>query len=219
MTQEIVQGKFVFKVNSEQGRIQQNLVNLINNLLIHKKYFIFCSAEIYKIFCSLLITNYTDKIKFIRCLKKVNVINDKSRQLEIIQQTHDSNNHRGIIETFNELRMQYFWQNYHNDVIKYINNCELCQRNKYDRHPFKPPLQLTETCNKPKQKILADVYQMKRKIYLTLLDFFSKFAQAYEINSKTPTQVVRALIQYFQGYGLPENIVFDAGNEFNHTLV
>ena len=65
----------------------------------------------------------------------------------------------------------------YSDIQKTINNCEICQQNKYERKPFKIDDNLTQTPTKPFQKVNIDTLTLERKKYLTIIDQFSKFAQ------------------------------------------
>jgi len=69
---------------------------------------------------------------------------------------------------------------YH-DIQKLLNNCEICQNNKYERKPFQIDDNLTRTSIKPFQKINIDTLTLERKKYLTIIDQFSKFAQILKI--------------------------------------
>lgn len=132
--------------------------------LVDKKYFVFCSDNIYQLLCRIVVDNFNNRITLIRCVKQVEVVDDKGDQVAIIRKYHERNNHRGITEVFNEIRRHYYWPNYHNDVIKYINKCDVCQKSKYDRHPVKSQLQITTKVTKPMDRIHCDVFKIKNRI-------------------------------------------------------
>lgn len=216
---EIKNKKTIFEVKINTQNQTNDLLMFIRSNLLDNKYFIHCSDPIYQTMSKLVIENLNNRVKFIRCTKTVQVINDKAQQMALIKKFHEANNHRGITETFNEIRRICYWPNYHHDVIQYINNCDLCQCNKYDRKPITTKLQVTEQAKGPLQRLHVDVFKIKNKIYVTIIDSFSKFAQAIEVLSKTPTEITKALIQYFSNYGKPEFIMFDNGMEFNNQIV
>lgn len=104
------------------------------------------------------------------------------------------------------------------DVTNFINNCT-CQTTKYSRRPPFSPLVLTETPSKPFEILHTDIFKFNNRIYLTIVDKFSKLGQAYEMRSTTATEACDALICLFSYYGIPTKIITDNGREFsNETL-
>ncbi|KAG7304710.1 hypothetical protein JYU34_010058 [Plutella xylostella] len=117
------------------------------------------------------------------------------------------------------IRRHFFWHNMTETISAVINSCDVCKKMKYDRKPLKPYLQLTQTQEAPFQEIFIDLFTIEGKIYLTLVDAFSKLGQAIEISSKSTPEVIRALIKYFSYYGVPKKISCDPGTEFNNELL
>lgn len=105
--------------------------------------------------------------------------------------------HRGIAETYNRLKRNYYWPNMQQLISKIINACDICKKMKYDRNPIKPKLQLTQTSSKPFQEIYIDIFTIEGVSYLTLVDSFSKLGQAIEIKNRSTPEIIRALIKYF----------------------
>ena len=126
---------------------------------------------------------------------------------------------RGIQETYLKLKNRYYWPNMLTDVQKFINNCEICLNNKYERQPIQIDDNLTVTPSKPFQKINVDTLTLERKKYLTIIDAFSKYAQVYYLKNPNATTIADALIKIFNNYKVPEEITHDAGTKFNNNLV
>ncbi|KAK9702369.1 hypothetical protein QE152_g29994 [Popillia japonica] len=89
-------------------------------------------------------------------------------------------------------------------LTEYIKKCEVCQRNKYDRRPPKVPFQITEQIDKPFSKIHIDTIAINSQNFLTIIDVFTKYAQAYPINGKTAVEIVEKLIESFSIHGTPQ---------------
>ncbi|KAI5641614.1 integrase core domain-containing protein [Phthorimaea operculella] len=104
-------------------------------------------------------------------------------------------------------------------IALFINACEACKKMKYERKPIKPHIQLTQTQNMPFQEIFMDLLFIENNHYLTLVDAFSKFAQAIYIPNRSTPEIVKALIKYFSLYGKPGKINSDPGAEFKNELV
>lgn len=122
-------------------------------------------------------------------------------------------NHRGISETIEHLQRKYFWKGMSNDIKNFINNCQTCKIQKYNRNPIKQPLQLTPTFNRPFHTVHMDIFQINGNKYLTLIDAFSKFAQAYQLRSSNLLDITDRLFYFITTYTTPNIIVAD--NEFN----
>lgn len=159
-------------------------------------------------------------VEFFECTQRVVYVDDENEQKAIILKYHEGPTcHRGIKETSVRIRRNYYWENMQTTVAAVINGCEACRKMKYDRKPLKPYLQLTQTQNAPFQEVFIDLFSIEGKYYLTLVDAFSKLAQAIEISNRSTPETVRALIKYFSMYGIPRKISCDPGSEFNNELM
>lgn len=138
----------------------------------------------------------------------------------LIKMHHEGKtNHRGINETFENLKRNYYWKHMKATITNFINSCDICQRSKYARKKPYVPLMLTETATRPFQIVHIDVFIYDNRNYLTLVDAFTKFAQAIFIEGKTAIHITNALIKYFTCFGVPENLILDNGKEFNNSTV
>lgn len=104
-------------------------------------------------------------------------------------------------------------------VSAIINSCDQCKKMKYDRKPIKPTIQLTQTQFMPFEEVFMDILYIENNYYLTIVDAFSKLAQAFRVPNRSTPEIVKALIKYFSFYGLPKKISSDPGTEFNNHLI
>lgn len=186
------------------------------------KYFIYFEHENHRRLFSTIVTQLfkKDTVKIIECTQRVVYIEDEIEQKEIILKYHTGKTcHRGIRETLMKLKRHYYWPRMQEIVSAVLNECDICKETKYDRHPIKPMLQLTQTQNAPFQEIFIDLFTIEGAYYLTIVDAFSKLGQAIEISNRSTPEVVRALIKYFSFYGIPKKITSDPGSEFNNELM
>lgn len=145
-----------------------------------------------------------------RCKKLLRDIKEENELAEIIQKEHLKNNHRGISENFLELKEEIYHPKLKDRITKYINNCEVCNKEKYERKPLKPKFQLTETPNGPKEVVHVDVfYSLNKTLFLTIIDKFSKHAQAIKIIGRSWTEFKKAIIQYLSNVGHIKKIIVD----------
>lgn len=169
----------------------------------------------------ILQTNFQkDSYIFIQCENMLQDVITLEDQLEIVSNYHlGKTNHRGILETYQKLKRRYYWPNMFRDIQKYINNCDICQQNKYERHTYQIPDNLTPNPKYPFDILHVDTLTLEKRKYLTIIDAFSKFAQVIKLNSLNSLDITKALIQYFSLYQVPNTVIFDRGTEFNNNLV
>lgn len=146
-------------------------------------------------------------------------IESSDTQTEKIKYHHETKTtHRGINETKQSLSKIYYWPNMIQDVTNYINTCIFCQTSKYERHPniikFKP----TPIGEHPFEHIYIDTFSVDKTKFLTIIDSFSRFAQAYPVHLSA-TGILDGLLQFMAHYGLPHKITCDSGPEFKNNLV
>lgn len=171
------------------------------------------------ILISRIVQENFSKLNFVRYTKLLEDVYDETDQIALVSQQHDGlNNHRGIQETLMNLRLQYFWPKMENTVARVINNCELCQKNKYERNPIKTPLEKTPTADAPMKHLVMDIFHIGNCQFLTLIDTFSKFGFAIPIQSKSAICVAEALEQLFSTHRIPEKITADSGSEFGNLV-
>lgn len=216
-------GNKIIKVKIPNENNENYIVSLIKEYMSGRNnhYLYFESEKLYKNFCTVYIKHFNDNgPKIIRCTQKVTVIDDINDQLELINTHHTGKtNHRGIDETVAYLRRRYFWQKMKETVTNFIKSCEICNKSKYDRHPSKPPLQLTKTPDKPFRKLFIDTFTIGAVKFLTIVDAFSRLGQAIPLSSANSIDVADALLEYFQFYGVPEEINCDSGKEFKNDII
>lgn len=124
--------------------------------------------------------------------------------------------HRGISELKLSLNQRYYWPKLLEDIENYVNNCEICQRNKYDRSPPIVKFNLTPTAAKPFEHIHVDTFRMNFEAYVTILDSFSRYGQAYPLKSITGVEVTENVYTFITHHGLPLKITTDQGTEFKN---
>lgn len=141
-------------------------------------------------------------------------IEDKIEQKHLILNYHHQNNHRGISETVSHLKRNMYFPNMKNIVNAIANKCEVCQTMKYNRNQQKIKFEKTEDPSRPFQIVHIDIYAINNKTYLTILDKFSKFAQALPLLKREKQDVIKQFQVYISHHGIPDKIVSDNGVEF-----
>lgn len=158
--------------------------------------------------------------KLLKCNTILQDITKKDNQIVTIRNYHEGKtNHRGISETETRIRRSYYWPGIKSDVTNYINECEICQTNKYDRNPPKQKLMISPTPSRPFEIVHIDTFQAQGQKFLTIIDTFSKYAQAYPLSGMLGTEIVKAFLIFMTHHGLPSLVVMDNGTELKNSVV
>lgn len=191
-----------------------------NHLAPNKTTAIFTDDECFRIIQNVYAKHFAQSkiFRLVRCTEMVKDIKENDNQDKIIQDYHENNNHRGIQETYDHLKREYYFPYMKSKIIQTINNCIPCQRLKYDRHPPKNKFEKPPTPVKPLDILHIDVYTINGKTVLTIIDKFSKFAAAYTLTAKNSLCVIKSLKHFLSTHGIPNQIVCDQGTEFNSNI-
>lgn len=156
--------------------------------------------------------------KIIRSTTYLKELQTTEDQINYISDYHIKNNHRGMDETYNHIKRQVYFPGLREKISKLINKCDICQTLKYDRQPQKLEFQLTETPNKPLDIIHIDIYSINKRLILTIIDKFSKFAEGYTQPARHSINITKNMMFFFKTHGIPKVIVCDQGPEFAGIL-
>ncbi|GJQ65376.1 hypothetical protein Trydic_g7487 [Trypoxylus dichotomus] len=132
---------------------------------------------------------------------------EQQEKVKLYHETKTS--HRGITENISAIKKH---------VRNYVNSCEICQKSKYERHPSKLIFKPTPIGSKPFEHIYIDSFKVSNQSFVTIIDSFSKFGQAYPITSLNAIETANKVIQYFSRFGIPMKITCDNGNEFRNKV-
>ena len=137
----------------------------------------------------------------------------------IIRDYHEGKtNHRGINECYLSLSNKYYWPKMKEHITKYINGCDICGQAKYDRNPIKQKFNIVPPQTKPFEIVHLDLQSVETQKYLTIIDTFSKYAQAYHLRDATAVSVIQTLLTFGTHHGFPLTVVTDRGLEFTNQL-
>lgn len=191
--------------------------------LPQKKYYcVFVNERDYELVSSAINQSFNNVQAplFFRCMKVLEEIMQEDALNDTINQFHcGKSNHRATDETYFRMKKIYYYPNLKLKIDEFIKNCEICKQAKYDRHPLKIPLEHTPTPTKPMELLHTDTFQIESSLFVTILDPFSKFGQAFPIRSKNAIEICKTLIKFFSQYGSPKALVSDSGTEFCNETV
>ncbi|KAI5730949.1 hypothetical protein M8J77_002522 [Diaphorina citri] len=205
-----------------QHNTEPQILDFIKTHIAPKvKYHLYFEVDFYTEFTKVLQTHFTDsRINFIKCTKFLKDIYDEEQKDRIIKAIHEGRtNHRGIEEVTKEIKEMYYWPNIQKYVQDFTNSCEICLTTKYDRKPLKLHYNITPTTKKPFETVHVDTVALDKTKFLTIVDPFSKFAQAYPLKSCQAVEIADKLLDSFTHHGLPRKVISDNGCEFKNAVV
>jgi transposase InsO family protein len=117
-----------------------------------------------------------------------------------------------------------YWPTWSTDLDNFLKQCVPCSRYHRGTLPHRAAMQ-TPAVGEPWERISIDITgphpkSSRGNIYiLTLVDHFSKWAEAMPLSSHTAPVVARALMTHvFSRFGLPKQLLSDRGPEFESDL-
>lgn len=198
----------------------KNIIKLLKEFIDPKQtYALYFRDDNFAKFFTVTLQNLfkNSSFKFVQANRFLQDIEKQDDQIEKLNMYHTTKTcHRGITEMKNALSAKYYWPKMLNDIENFINNCETCQKNKYDRSPPVIKFNLTPTCSKPFEHIHVDTFKIANEIYLTIIDTFSRYGQAYHLKTLSGIEVIEQLFNFITHHGLPLKITTDSGTEFKN---
>ncbi|VDI75827.1 Hypothetical predicted protein [Mytilus galloprovincialis] len=91
--------------------------------------------------------------------------------------------------------------------------CEICQESK-PKNQREPLIQHSDG-QSPWAKIGMDLFEIKGRPYLVVIDYFSNFTEVDYLSKTTSSQVITILKKQFARFGIPKTIVSDNGPQFS----
>lgn len=161
----------------------------------------------------------SSSLNLVLAKSEIENVKEYLRQQEIIRNYHDGKtNHRGINECYLALSKRYFWPKMKEHITKFIGECTICGQAKYDRNPIRQQFNVVPPATRPFETIHMDLFTVENEKYLTFVDVFSKYGQAYHLRDGTAISILQALLHFSTHHGLPFTIVTDNGTEFTNQL-
>ena len=121
--------------------------------------------------------------------------------------------HPGTTRMKSLARLHTWWPGIDVDIEQYVKACKDCATAARD--PVRVPLQQWEMPLRPWQRVHIDYAgPFKGKMWLLLIDAFSKWPEIHEMRATTAKATIDKLKHIFAAQGLPEHIISDNGPQF-----
>lgn len=157
-------------------------------------------------------------VKFVKCSFHAKDIENEEDVYKEIERFHKYyTGHSGINENYQSLKQIIYFPKLQHYIQKYINNCDICNRCKYDRNPVKEKFKYTETPTDIRKIVHMDIYTNSKCNFLTFIDRFSKFATAFYLEDRNNQTIIEKMRLYKSQRGSFEKLITD--NEFNSVNI
>ena len=142
---------------------------------------------------------------------------------KILKEVHEGISHLGVHKTFDMLQKRFYWPGFHNAVENHCRTCEVCAKNKTVPRP-RYPMNPIKIVPEPFYMVSADIIgplkttRQGNKYILTVIDYYTKYAEAEALPNQEAVTVVKALEQIFSRHGIPSILLTDQGRNFESHL-
>jgi hypothetical protein len=147
-----------------------------------------------------------------------------SMREKILYELHNMHGHQSVDKTFVKLLSRYYWPSMYVDTCAYCATCEVCLKRKTPHHQSQLPMlspqrDMYEKYDVNDALVIDYVGPMpmssSKKIgMVTMVDVFSRRAKAVPVSANTTKNVIDALGQWFDQFGVPRIIISDNGSGF-----
>lgn len=136
---------------------------------------------------------------------KEKIVIPKSLRLQILQKLHEG--HLGITKMKQALRNLYYWPKSDDHIEDFVKKCFICQT--YQNNNIKEPLMTHDVPALAFTKIAVDIMDLRKKCYLVIYDYTTKWLDIKNIPSKSANSIINCLIDIFSQFGIPSEVVSD----------
>ena len=131
-------------------------------------------------------------------------------QTETIKKIHEG--HQGVERCRQRAQSSVWWPGMFKQITGYVQQCaKCCQENR----PKKQPLLCTPLPDYPWQVVGTDLFELKGKRYLLIIDYFSRYPEIIKMASTTSSSTIAALKSVFSRHGIPEVVRSDNGPQYS----
>ena len=125
----------------------------------------------------------------------------------ILQKLHFS--HCGIEKCKANARLTVFWPGMTKDIEDMVSSCEKCINYQSKQPPKTHANSRYSTITMADSCIRYIRTQKSTPRYLVVIDYYSKYIEAFRLNGKTSRDVIQCLNEFFSRHGYPQTLVAD----------
>lgn len=150
----------------------------------------------------------------------------RALQQQVLQMVHGAPGvgHFGITKTLRRLQDRFYWGRCRRDVERFCRRCGTCNAKKGPVGQTRAPLQQYRV-GAPMERVGVDVVgplpvsEDGNRYILTVMDYFTKWPEAYAIPNQLTSTIVDCLVDgMFTRFGVPEELHSDQGRNFESQV-
>lgn len=127
----------------------------------------------------------------------------------VLDKIHEG--HQGVVKCRERARQAVWWPGLSNQISELVLKCRLCIQ---ERVNVREPLMPTRLPERPWQNLGADLFTLKDKNYLLVVDYFSRYVEIAQLSPTRSANVIVHLKSMFARHGIPEALITDNGPQF-----
>ena len=135
-------------------------------------------------------------------------------QKEVLERLHSA--HQGMGSSKRRARQTCFWPSMNKDVESMIGKCSECLKHKPAK--VKEELKPHSVPTRPWEKIATDLFELHKKHYLVITDYYSLWPELYELKITSSRQIIEVMKEVFARHGIPTQLVSDNGSQYKSHL-
>ncbi|GBG87866.1 hypothetical protein CBR_g46022 [Chara braunii] len=147
---------------------------------------------------------------------------DQQLRTLLMSECHDARGHFGFLKSYAALSQRFFWKEMRSEMLRYVETCELCQRNKVQHKPPPGLLKPLPIPDGPAQSVSIDFTDLGKttprgmRQVMVCVDRFSKYAEFIPLPEVASVPAVRAAFseRWVTHHGPPTSIVSDRDPRF-----
>ena len=124
----------------------------------------------------------------------------REKRLQTLDCIHTG--HLGITKCQSRACTSVWWPGLSKQMEDLMAQCVTCSK---DRPMPKEPLMSASFPSCPWERITTDPFELNRKVYLIVTDYYSRWFEIKELRNETPEVVIQALKQLLPIHGIPHS--------------
>ena len=142
-------------------------------------------------------------------LKGTRLVIPSAMRNDVLAKIHQG--HQGVVKCRERARQSVWWPGLSQQLNELVQNCRTCIK---ERTNHTEPLMPSDLPERPWQKLGADLFTLKGKMYLLVVDYYSRYVEVANLSLTKSADITAHLKSMFAHHGIPEVLVSDNGPQF-----
>ena len=156
------------------------------------------------------------------------VVVPKDLRNSVMKLAHESilAGHLAAKKTTERILGSFYWPRIWDDVIRFCQSCDQCQRSTAKGHTPKMPLVQVPLIDEPFSRVAVDLVgpifpasNKGNRYILTVVDYCTRYPEAVPLKSIETEVVAEGLVDIFSRTGIPKEMLSDRGTQFTSDLM